>query len=368
MDTNVRDRFNLLRFVMIVGVVMLHTPEYVSITAIGSDWFSLTKAFFQNALFRTTVPVLTFISGYLVFHANLDQAPLKLLYKKSRSLLLPFLVFNLPVLALAWLVQTQAGIVMSRDLGSFDPMTWLDAAFGLTGSPINYPLNFLRDMMALMLIAPVMGVVIRNLPFIGLALCFWFFMNNYDGILVLRDTMVIVFYLGGLAACRKWNLRTLDGYALPCLMLFLLACTTIVYFRIANTTALRLVAPLLVWPASALLLDSRIGAWCARMNKYSFFIFVAHAPVLMLSWQLYKRAGDVVPYALYWATAPFFVTGLLMGLYTLGMKAAPGLLQLALGGRNRETVDGPAPKPASHNNGLIGAVAASNIDVSASNN
>jgi succinoglycan biosynthesis protein ExoH len=333
LDKNIRGRFDLLRFAMIVGVVLLHTPQYVPVTEIGSDGFSLVKAFFQNALFRTTVPVLTFISGYLVFHSNIDQTPKKLLAKKSRSLLIPFLVFNLPLLGLAWLAQTQAGIKLSYDLTSSDAMSWLNMAFGLTGGPINYPLNFLRDMMALMLIAPVIGIMLRHMPFIGLAFVVWFFLNNYDGVLVLRDTMPIVFYLGGLAACCKWNMRALDAYAWPCLMIFLLACVAIVYFRIANTTILRLAAPLLVWPASALFLDSRVGAWCARMNRYSFFIFVAHAPVLILTWQIYKRAGANVPYPLYWVVTPLATTILLVWIYKLVMKIAPRALQIALGGR-----------------------------------
>jgi succinoglycan biosynthesis protein ExoH len=344
LDKNVRSRFDLLRFVMIVGVVLLHTPQYVPITEIGSDSFSLFKAFFQNALFRTTVPVLTFISGYLVFHSNIDQSPVKLLAKKSRSLLLPFMVFNLPLLALAWLAQTQAGIKLSYDLTSSDPMSWLNMAFGLTGSPINYPLNFLRDMMALMLIAPVAGLMLRHMPFIGLALFVWIFLNNYDGVLVLRDTMAVVFYLGGLVACCKWNIRALDAYAWPCLMIFLLACAAIVYFRVPNTTILRLVAPLLVWPASALFIDSKVGIWCARMNRYSFFIFVAHAPVLILTWQLYKHAGANLPYPLYWTATPFVTTVLLVWIYKLLMKIAPRTLQIVLGGRLAGTAETSSKK------------------------
>jgi succinoglycan biosynthesis protein ExoH len=367
LDRNVRNRFDLLRFVMIVGVVMLHTPQYVPIAEIGNDGFSLLKAFVQNSLFRTTVPVLTFISGYLVFHSNLDQVPKKLWLKKSRSLLLPFMAFNLPVLALAWMAETQVGITLSYDLTTKDPMAWLNMAFGLHGAPINYPLNFLRDMIALMLIAPLIGLLIRHMPFIGMALCVWFFLNNYDGPLVLRDTMPIMFYMGGLAACRKWNMRALDAYALPCAVLFLMLCAAIVYFRIANTTGLRLIAPLLVWPASALLLDSRIGAWCARMNQYSFFIFVAHAPVLLLVWQLYKRGVTGLSYPLYWIGTPIVTTMLLVYLYRLGMKVAPGGLQMVLGGRRpraAEPADGPAV--VQHENVMLKP--SSCIDVRVSNN
>ena len=367
MDTNVRERFDLLRFVMIVGVVILHTPEYVPIADVGNDGFSLLKSFFQNALFRTTVPVLTFISGYLVFQANLDQAPKKLFAKKSRSLLLPFLAFNLPVLAAVWLAEAVGGIRLSQNLTGYDPLTWLNAAFGLTGSPVNYPLNFLRDMMALVLIAPLMGLLIRNMPFIGLAVIFWFFLNNYDGVLVLRDTMPIVFYIGGLAACRRWNLRALDAHAWPFLFAFLLACAAIVAFRIGNTTLLRLAAPLLVWPASALLAGTRLGAWCARMNRYSFFIFVAHAPVLMVTWQVYRRAGDALPYPVYWALAPLAVTATMIGLYKLGMKTVPTLLQTMLGGRGRKGGKAPVSQALATADVAVLPVAA-RIDVSATNN
>ena len=57
---------------MIIGIVLLHTPMYVSVADIDSGWFDLTKAFFQSAAFRCTAPVLTLISGYLLFNARLD--------------------------------------------------------------------------------------------------------------------------------------------------------------------------------------------------------------------------------------------------------------------------------------------------------
>lgn len=366
MDNNVRNRFDLLRFAMIVGVVLLHTPQYVPITEISDDGFSLLKAFFQNALFRTTVPVLTFISGYLVFQSGLDQTPKRLFTKKARSLLLPFMAFNLPVLAVAWVAETQAGIKLSYDLTSNDVMSWLNMALGLTGSPINYPLNFLRDMLALVVIAPLLGLVMRHMPFIGLAFCVWFFLNNYDGLLVLRDTMPIAFYMGGLAASRKWNMRALDAYALPCALLFLSLCAAIVYFRISNTTALRLIAPLLIWPASALLLNLRIGTWCVYMNRYSFFIFVAHAPVLIASWQLYKSVGMDLPYPLYWAVTPVFTVALLVWIYQLAMKVAPRGLQMVLGRKLPATTK--LPNQALPQADVLHAVASPSMNVPIANN
>ncbi|WP_313030735.1 acyltransferase family protein [Massilia alkalitolerans] len=151
----VSDRIAMLRYLMIVGVVILHTPPYVPITEIGPGIFDFIKAFFQNAAFRATVPVLTLISGYLLFRSGLDQDWRRLFNKKARTIVLPFFVFNLLVLASALAAQHLLGLRMSYQLLPFDTQTWLDAAFGISASPINYPLNFLRDLIVLMVFAPL---------------------------------------------------------------------------------------------------------------------------------------------------------------------------------------------------------------------
>jgi len=330
-DRDIRYRIALLRFVMIFGVVVLHTPQYVPMAEIGSGWFDVTKAYFQLAVFRATVPVLTVISGFLLFGAALDRAPAKLLRKKARTILLPFLVFNLPLLPLVLAAQLYAGIEMSSQLWPLEPMTWINAAFGLTSSPINYPLNFLRDLLILILLAPLFGWLLRRFAWPGLALVTGVFMSNLDGSLLLRDLMAVLFYVGGMAAVRGWNLRVLDRYALACLVIFLLACAAIVHFGIANTTYLRLIAPFLIWPATVLLASSRIGQWLANMSKYSFFLFLAHAPVLMLTWILYQRFGAALPYPLYWVMAAPLVTAIVIGVYLLLDAAMPHVFRKMIG-------------------------------------
>lgn len=335
LDSGIRARIDFLRFVMIFGVVVLHTPQYVPMNAIGSGWFDLIKAYFQLAVFRATVPVLTVISGFLLFNAALDQAPAKLFRKKARTILLPFLVFNLPLLPLVLAGQLYAGLKTSSPLWPFEPMTWLDAAFGLTASPVNYPLNFLRDLLVLILLAPLFGWLLRRFAWPGLVLVTVVFMSNLDGQFLLRDVMAVLFYIGGMAAVRGWNLRMFDRYALACLLLFLLACAAIVYFRVANTTYLRLAAPFLIWPATVLLASGQAGRWLAGMSKYSFFLFLAHAPVLMLTWILYQRFGAAIPYPVYWVMAPLLVTAIVIGVYLLLDAAMPRVFRQLIGAGDR---------------------------------
>lgn len=325
------DRIAMLRYLMIVGVVVLHAPPYVPIAETGPGLFDFIKAFFQNAAFRATVPVLTLISGYLLFRSALDQQWMRLAKKKMRTIVVPFCVFNLLVLAGAFAAQYRLGLSMSYQLVPFDAPTWLDAAFGLTYSPINYPLNFLRDLIVLMAFAPLMGIVLRSHPWLGLAAVILVFHNNLDGTLVLREVMPIMFYLGGLAATRKWNLLALDRYALPCLAIILVLCACVVHFRIGNTTYFRYVAPFLIWPAAALLHDTRVGRWLQSRSKTSFFIFLAHAPLLLVLSVVYEKLGSGIPYPLYWFAMPVIAVTILSLVYHALMRICPRLFALTIG-------------------------------------
>lgn len=176
----IRDRIALLRLVMIFGVIVLHTPAYVPMNAVGTGWFDLVKAFFQLAVFRASVPVLTVISGFLLFSSRIDLEPARCFAKKSRTILIPFLCFNLTLLPFALGAEMFAGMELSANLWPFDPMRWLNAAFGLTASPINYPLNFLRDLLVLMMLAPLFGWLLRHYAWPGFVLVLVVFMGNFE--------------------------------------------------------------------------------------------------------------------------------------------------------------------------------------------
>lgn len=325
------DRIAMLRYLMIVGVVVLHAPPHVPIAETGPGLFNFIKAFFQNAAFRATVPILTLISGYLLFRSALDQQWMRLAKKKMRTIVVPFCVFNLVVLAGAFVAQYQFGLRMSYQLLPFDLPTWLDAAFGLTYSPINYPLNFLRDLIVLMAFAPLMGKILRSWPWVGLVAVIFIFHNNLDGTLILREVMPIMFYLGGMAATRRWNLLALDRYSLPCLGLFLVLCACVVHFRIGNTTYFRYIAPFLIWPAASLLHNTQVGRWLQSQSKTSFFIFLAHAPLLLVLSVVYQKLGSDIPYPLYWFAVPVVVIAILSLLHHALMRICPRLLAPMVG-------------------------------------
>jgi succinoglycan biosynthesis protein ExoH len=346
-SSDISSRISILRFIMIFGIVVLHTPEYVPIEQVGPGLFNFIKAFFQSAAFRCTVPVLTFISGYLLFSSGLDTRPKQLLSKKFQSLVIPFLVFNLPLVAVAFLLQLNGPFAISYQLVPYQWHSFSNAAFATTAMPINYPLYFLRDLFVLCLLAPAFGWLLRRAALPGLVLVALIFLLNLDQSLIIRRSMPVSFYLGGLFAVRKLDLRSLDKYAGLCFALFLLICGPIIWFKVENTTYLRLVAPLLIWPSASLLVGTRFGAWAARMSKYSFFIFLAHAPVLMVSWKLYSKYGGALPYPLYWFGTPVLATVLLIAAHRLFAKYLPGPFAWARG-VSAPTMNGLNPGGAAH--------------------
>lgn len=157
--------------------------------------------------------------------------------------------------------------------------------------------------------------------------------NNLDGTLILREIMPIMFYVGGMAATRNWNLLALDRYALPSLGLLVVLCGCIVYFRVGNTTYFRLVVPFLIWSAAALLHDTRLGRWLQSQSKASFLIFLAHAPLLLVSSVVYQTLGDGIPYPLYWIATPVAVVAILTLAYHAFMRICPRLFAPLIGAK-----------------------------------
>lgn len=334
-EQDISQRISILRFVMIFGIVVLHTPPYVSLTETDHTLFAFIKAFFQHAVFRTSVPVLTCISGYLLFKSQLHNKFLQLFYKKTKTILIPLALFNIPIVIIVWYLQFKqlGNHSFEMQIYPFDLKAWLDASIGLTRAPINYPLNFLRDLYIISIMAPIFSILLIKIPKIGLIIVSIFFLLNYDGDLVLRNLMPLMFYLGGFLALYNINIRALDKYGVYLLVLFIALCTAIVILKIENRNYLRLVSPFLIWPAASLIINTNFGKWLAKLAKYSFPIFLIQGPILFICWLIYKKYLLFLPYWLFWVITPIATAIFLITLYRIGLFTFPKITRFAFGGR-----------------------------------
>lgn len=335
LDNEISKRISILRYLMIVGIVILHVPPYVPLDQTALDIFSFIKAFFSHGVFRSTVPVLTCISGYLLFSSGLYKEFRTLLKNKTMVLLVPMVIWNLPLVILLYLIQFYeiGSHQFSAKLYPFEWLNWLNGIFGFLAPPVNYPLNFLRDLYILMLLTPIFGFLLRNSPVLGCILVTLVFWNNFDGYLVLRNTMAINFYIGGMAAILKWNLKKLDKYAIWLFIAFMMMCLSIVIFKLGDRKWFVIFAPFLIWPFSAIIVRMRLGNFFAKLSKYSFFLFLSHGPILLTVSLIYPKFFGNLHTPAFWLIAPLIVVSISQLLYQMLAKHTPATLSFALGER-----------------------------------
>lgn len=329
-ENDFSQRISILRYVLICAIVFFHAipPEHLKYSD-GNELISV----FTTLVFRSPVPVLTCISAYLIFISKSDQKIITLFKKKTNSLLVPLIIWNFPLLV---------GTFLAHALGydhefriqtyPFSVTNWLEGLLGLTGVPQNYPLNFLRDLFALSMLAPAFGVFLRRAPWVGLACVFLIFHFNFDGPLVLRNSMAINFYIGGMAASLSWNLRALDR-SWPICVSSLAVLSVLTAYQYISTEWFRMLAPLVVWPLAGHLARTQVAPLLVRWSGNSFPIFVSHAPLLWALWELNAGLGQALPPEIFWIAGPVAAIAFGHALRWAAYGVAPELSRFAFGTR-----------------------------------
>lgn len=156
-----------LRFPMIVLVTFAHSYGKVAddFSLLFSNWsvYEFLKLLVSQTLVKVAVPVFFIMSGYLFFR-GLEQWNRKVwirkLVRRISTLLLPYLLWNL-LMALKlhdfnwhffWDYDLQAGM----QIDWFGNEQWLIA-------PANLPLWFLRDLMVMALVSPIIWLAVKRI-------------------------------------------------------------------------------------------------------------------------------------------------------------------------------------------------------------
>lgn len=175
--------FNWLRFPMMVLVVLIHVvaPDAAAHSALpGIACYDVLYRALSVVLAQVAVPMFFFMSGYLFFSGLRDwdwHVYWTKLKKRSRSLLLPYLLWNtVALLLLIVLITWHDGWIMAKNhvmrfpLWKYywcsrwwiSPPDWLGVTHRMT-APCLLPLWFLRDLMVVMVLSPVLWGVLRYL-------------------------------------------------------------------------------------------------------------------------------------------------------------------------------------------------------------
>lgn len=353
-----------IRFPMILGIVLIHCylnkDSSFEATVGNQSWVANLCYLLSNVICRICVPLFFAISGYLFF-LNINKFDLNTYTAKLRrrvnTLLLPYLLWNLIGFLLILLYRTPPlrafwpGLSkLNIDFNYFIDCFWRQGLINYSffdngGMPIDYPLWFIRNLIILCLLSPLIYIAVRKswLPLIGLIICWiggWW--PQIDGFSI---TGVLFFTLGATLSLHKINpvqyLSEHKKQANSLVFLYLaLALADLATRDNAGVNHYFHAIGILVGIISAVWIATLASERNISFPKYftsaTFFIYAGHGLIVHsvkagLIRVLQPQSGFA--WLGIYITIFFILTGISIALYHLLNRIAPKLTSVLVGGR-----------------------------------
>ncbi len=337
-----------LKAVMLCGVVVNHawaSAQYVTTPQVPPvhlvSWFS-------NILIVSGLPVFFFLSGYFAGRKSEELLTLKgywmMLGKKIRSLILPYLAWNLLFivfyLSVGGVVPRIGQRVPSFHLDTVDG--FLSSLLGVGRNPIDAPLWFVRDLFLIFLISPIVVWLIKYVQWVlfGVVLYLLCFGFGFYG----KWYSFVFFSLGILAAQKNFELRSLAKFKWVAIPIWLLASISVywgmvhygVYYPDPRIMIWFFVVSVFAWLGLLPWMEFRPTNMFVRyITPSSFFIYCAH--FLVCSMFLHSIAGKVPdsPIKLMLLYGVFIGVGgiTMIAVFHFTKRYFPNVLSIFAGGR-----------------------------------
>lgn len=341
-------RFEYLRFPLIVGVIYIHTLDIHGAEGAMST-LDFVREVVSQGLARLAVPLFFLMSGYFFFggkHLTKDSYAKKIA-ARARTLLIPFLFWNLLALGIFSIAQAVpafqkyfSGATMAiADYGAID---YTSAIFGINRPPIAYQFWFIRDLMLLAIATPLIDHLLKNFAWATistLVICWLLDIGNTN---IPSIEATLFFAVGALASTRGWSVFFVDRFG----KLLLISYPALLLIDSLNivgkfdptlhhvTVAVGICAALHL--TSFIHAGGRIASVLLKLAGSSFFVYAAHEPLLTiarkLSLSLLRNAHESALVLLYFAL-PILLAGLLVLLYRILSAGMPSALSFVSGGR-----------------------------------
>lgn len=277
------NRVDLLRVLLTVGIVCRHatTTDLAASTA-AFDTFTQVMVW----LTEICVPLFYVLSGYLYFrNAPLNPQPRWFLDKyRSRffSLVIPYLIANI----IAWGCYYFAIKEVPSMVSGFFGDNWKDPVFVFWTGPINMSLWFIRELILVVLLSPVVYLLVRYL--------------------------------------RIWGVL-----ALGILWAFKIGPAPLFFFSIGACESIWKIAPVERWLMAPSQVDTRSRAWTYFVYLYHYLLIVGVKKGLVM---LLHPQGTLALVGIYLLSV-ILVLGVLTLVYGLMRRVMPRITSFIVGGK-----------------------------------
>jgi surface polysaccharide O-acyltransferase-like enzyme len=298
-------KINLLRFPLIVGVIMVHAHRLVGLP----DGPVQATAQYPAALYtellvahlwsQITAPLFFMFAGYLLYRQVPLTRSLWLSKVKNRltTLGVPYLCWNGAIFLLFFVAQSipRFQAYFTRPEFEIRAMNWwqrADLLLGITRFPIDYQLWFLRDLIVLAAISPLIWLAMKyaRLATLGFFFVLW---TGVWGDVSFSQSMALLFFSIGIALGQVSGERLLIPKHMAFMVVFVvLGLIEVVYQRDLSSDSFSdainvlhrvttLIGICAGWRfASWMWKSASVSAALGFLAEYSFFLFAAHEPML----------------------------------------------------------------------------------------
>jgi peptidoglycan/LPS O-acetylase OafA/YrhL len=311
--------------------------------------FSTLQNLISNGIARIAVPLFYLISGYLFFinfNGSFSQYRLKLKSRLS-TLLIPYLIWNLLaifILLLLHLLPEVQNILYSSNSRMYLDTNWsvIDKIVGLSGYPAAYQFWFIRDLMVVILLAPLIHTIFRKYSSLLIVVTGVLWYLQIWPISIPSSTTVFFFILGAGMTRGDSLFEVIDKYRKPGAGIFItiLLLDTYSHGFLINEYIHRLeilIGCFVVLQMSGVVSENhKINHWLVGLSKYSFFVFAVHEPMLTIIRKFVLSLFEhITPLALFsiYLFLPLIVVALSIYLYKFITLLSPKLIGLISGHR-----------------------------------
>jgi surface polysaccharide O-acyltransferase-like enzyme len=304
MDKYLSKKIKVLSFLAMIMVVFLHA--YISDIKSLSGTINFSKGyalcfqyFFSQGITRVAVPFFYLFSGYLFF-LNMEGTIKEFVTKfKTRltTLALPYLLWSLWALVIYYVLQT---IPQSKDFFTnklIKNYTFSELSYTIFIDPIAYQLWFIRDLVVLVLLSPIVWLLVKYLKYAIVPVLVFTWCIDFNFILFSNEALLF-FVVGALFSLDEKKILQINlasnhkNYLF--LWLSIVFCKTLLFYfdydenAVVMTVFLKtsiVVGILAIWSSYDFLFENKkdeIGHKFNMLVSFSFFIYVFHEPVLTI--------------------------------------------------------------------------------------
>ncbi len=340
------------RVLCIFCMVYVHVHLFEHAAFQNTPYFLVTRSLFVELFGRSSVPLLSVISGALMVGVIRRRPLTKVLRGRARTLLLPLATWNL------------IGIAASVAVGHELHVDYLNALIALKGKAFLEPLTFLRDIFVVSTVTPVVIHLSRRFPWLLLMGTVALTHSIELSPIVLRNQILLYYvvgvYVGVYRVEDRVKPRSLAIFAgisigflsaLAIALPFAPGLSELYHAQLFENLIRRPICALSFWFAATSI--SRVNPLRRLIHEYLepaiFLMFLSHILVIQVLGSAYARWGPkgALSYYLAWLILPPLCLATSVAIRRI-LDHLPSVLSLLLVGRpplRFGTRPPPAPQP-----------------------